>query len=269
MGKWMSMFVGALLFVGGCQSLLGLDDYTLGSDAGEEERYVDDQTDGAADGDADTDSDADSDSDTDTDTDSGSDGDGDGDTDTDADADGDSDVDSDADSDADSDTDADTSSDTEVDTGDPFCEGDDVWHDTESDLCWPIEASDFAMSWGDALSYCGSLTVGGYDDWELPSIDDLRSLVRGCPATEMGGECAVIGSSTAEDYSGACHGCTTLNGPGLGGCYWDDVFGGSYATYWSSSLVSGYDHAWHICFYNAKIGSVDVVKGLYEARCVR
>ena len=33
------------------------------------------------------------------------------------------------------------------------------------------------MTWEEAISYCEGLSLGGYDDWRLPSIRDLQSIV--------------------------------------------------------------------------------------------
>ena len=33
-----------------------------------------------------------------------------------------------------------------------------------------------ARKWVDAITYCESLTLGGYDDWRLPNLNELRSI---------------------------------------------------------------------------------------------
>ena len=41
------------------------------------------------------------------------------------------------------------------------------------------------MSWNDAKAYCSNLNEGGHKDWRLPNIDEVKSLVRNCPNTQL------------------------------------------------------------------------------------
>lgn len=69
----------------------------------------------------------------------------------------------------------------------------------------------------DAEIYCGGLLLGGHDDWRLPSIAELRTLIVGCPETESGGAC-----TTDPDVCGpgsGCPGCAASGGPGESGLY--------------------------------------------------
>lgn len=49
--------------------------------------------------------------------------------------------------------------------------------DNASGLQWEQAESAFSMNWGAALNYCESLDLAGFDDWRLPSIKELASLV--------------------------------------------------------------------------------------------
>jgi len=65
-----------------------------------------------------------------------------------------------------------------------------IWTDTASGLSWRRNINPERLSWEDAKKYCDSLEWYG-NDWRLPSISELRSLVRGCPTIEYGGACWV------------------------------------------------------------------------------
>ena len=56
-------------------------------------------------------------------------------------------------------------------------------------LVWSSKAVD--QSWKDAAVRCLRHSVGGSNIWRLPTIDELRRLVKNCPNAEYGGECAV------------------------------------------------------------------------------
>ena len=60
----------------------------------------------------------------------------------------------------------------------------------EDYLIWSKKASE-TMRWANAQTYCDELTEGGFNDWRLPNIDELRTLILSCPDTMPGGSCAV------------------------------------------------------------------------------
>ncbi len=49
--------------------------------------------------------------------------------------------------------------------------------DKSTGLMWQQDTSENTMIWEDALDYCESLTFSDYDDWRLPNINELRSIV--------------------------------------------------------------------------------------------
>jgi hypothetical protein len=143
-------------------------------------------------------------------------------------------------------------------------------NDTSGNLTWQDPPSSAQMIWEDAISYCENLNFGGHDDWRLPTISELRSLIRGCDATETGGACTATDDcldSTCWNY--VCGGCYSLAGPGSGGAYWPDGMSGEIFWYWSSSPTANIgNYPWCVQFGH---GLVDHLRsdGDYYARCVR
>ena len=48
--------------------------------------------------------------------------------------------------------------------------------DTASGLMWQQKTA-VPMTWEEAVEYCRNLSLGGYDDWRLPSRKELFGLV--------------------------------------------------------------------------------------------
>ena len=144
-----------------------------------------------------------------------------------------------------------------------------TWTDPSSGLTWQNPPAESEMTWQDALDYCESSTRDSHADWHLPTISELRSLMRGCPDTQTGGSCGVVD----ECLSGACssdkcYGCSGDEGPD-GGCYWPVEAEGPCSWYWSSSSrEGGDDSAWHINFGYGGIASPNQGHSSY-VRCVR
>lgn len=141
-----------------------------------------------------------------------------------------------------------------------------VWTDDATGLTWELEAAP-PVDWAAAGSRCDGLTLAGHDDWRLPTISELRSLIVGCPATEVGGTCGVTdtcadGSSCRGD---ACGGC----GYTPGSCYWPAGLTGDCAFTWSSTLDSNDpDQAWGVGFDGAHV-SQGLLVNSSSVRCVR
>ncbi|MCP4353986.1 MAG: DUF1566 domain-containing protein [Desulfobacterales bacterium] len=49
--------------------------------------------------------------------------------------------------------------------------------DTDTGLIWQMQTADSAMSWEEAIVYCENLSLAGYNDWRLPNIRELKSIV--------------------------------------------------------------------------------------------
>ncbi len=55
--------------------------------------------------------------------------------------------------------------------------GDGTVTDPNTGLMWQQQGPDSEMGWKEALGYCEGLSLAGYDDWRLPSREELRSIV--------------------------------------------------------------------------------------------
>jgi hypothetical protein len=151
------------------------------------------------------------------------------------------------------------------------CDG--GWYDPTSGLCWQDPPSGTLMTWYDAVSYCENLVLGGHPvrTWRLPTISELRSLIRGCPTTETGGTCGVTDSCLGYGcWSDACGACGHLGGPGAGGRYWPPELAASGGWwFWSSSSYSGSSSsAWVVNFNGGNVG-YGAKAGSSYVRCIR
>jgi len=56
--------------------------------------------------------------------------------------------------------------------------GDETVTDPQTGLVWAKAAAQDKQTWQDALGYCNTLYLAGQDDWRLPNIQELRSILR-------------------------------------------------------------------------------------------
>jgi hypothetical protein len=132
---------------------------------------------------------------------------------------------------------------------------------------WSPRATD-NISCYDGINYCKNLTACGYDDWRLPTISELRTLIQNCPQTEIDGKCELSDTCL---YSKECW--------EISDCYSDFCpSGGDYSKlgdkgwYLSSfiSYPSGLDDpgsVWSVNFDNATI--INNFCDAQHVRCVR
>ena len=141
------------------------------------------------------------------------------------------------------------------------------------------------MTWKTAQKYCKNLEEGGHNDWRLPNIDELRTLVKD-RETATGGECMVSEKDkclSAECWNPEkCNEVCSRDIPLCNNKLCHDSKGkceniadgrysklGDYTWLWSSSVpLSQKGKAWSVVFYR---GSVDTPFHYFElyVRCVR
>jgi hypothetical protein len=120
--------------------------------------------------------------------------------------------------------------------------GGDTFTDSASGLTWPT-GNPGPLSWADAQAYCAGLTLGGHRDWRLPTIAELRTLVRGCPTQEPAGGCGVADACLADTCQQTCFPCPSAQGP-TDGCYGPPELADPCGSYWSANLMAGANDAW-------------------------
>ena len=87
-------------------------------------------------------------------------------------------------------------------------------------LMWQQDTAPGTYTWQEALKYCEGLDLGGHDDWRLPNVRELHSIV---------------------DYGRVL--------PAI-----DPVFGAQSDWYWSSSSSAAFpDVAWDVRFYDGNV----------------
>lgn len=177
--------------------------------------------------------------------------------------------------DDDNDTDDDDDNNNSIDDdNDDDTSTEEVWMDESTGLMWQVHWSSPGLwPWGGAVEHCENLVLDDYDDWRLPTISELRTLMYGCDVTETGGACnvtdACLSSSCEND---ACNGCDGYVGPNHG-CYGNLALPGECEWFWSISEVEDSPtQAYYISYGTGGIfhyyKSSDSGSE-YNARCVR
>ncbi len=114
---------------------------------------------------------------------------------------------------------------------------DDTVTDHKTGFTWQTADYGPLGSWADANQYCVDLVLGGYDDWRLPRLDELQTIV---------------------DYS--------RSHPAIDPVFAVDPTPG----YWTSTTIVGYpDHAWYMEFSQGLVGGAPKAGAGGYVRCVR
>lgn len=174
---------------------------------------------------------------------------------------------------ADSESDSDTSDSTDdADTSDPQPDDDADADSGEQDepcttidgkVWWSPKTTD-TMDWLSALNYCekdlNNSNKCGYSDWHLPTIDELKMLLK----WRRDSQCKVSDTDNCLSFddcwtcSSCCHDCT-LGGGGecnYSSYYYDGRYSklGDSGLLWSSSVPTEYYHsAWVVNFNAAQV----------------
>lgn len=115
-----------------------------------------------------------------------------------------------------------------------------IFYDPIFGLMWS-KAKTETVLYDEAKRYCDELRIGKIDDWRLPTITELRTLVKGCPVTGAKGDCPVRDTCFApECLKENCKGCEAGKGAGEENLFWqpkiwEHTAGWSKGFYWSST----------------------------------
>lgn len=130
---------------------------------------------------------------------------------------------------------------------------------------WSAKSED-SMSWSQAKDYCSTLNECEHSDWRLPTVSELRSLIKNCPALETNGPCQVSDSCLSIESDKKClENCDNCDP------YEENSVLGDDEGLWSSSVREEEpDAAWYVDFGYGQIGSIYDDSGfIYNVRCVR
>ena len=135
-------------------------------------------------------------------------------------------------------------------------------------LHWSMLAK-HKKKWLDAVNYCENLKEDGHEDWRLPTIGELRTLIKNCQKTVVGGVCKVSDKCLYQDCFNAYQ------------CFCEQDHSGKYSrledggTLWSSSpmqeILGQNKYYFAVDFEGASITlfDADFLNPALNVRCIR
>ncbi len=109
--------------------------------------------------------------------------------------------------------------------------------DNTTSLMWQQQDDDTARNWSAGLAYCDNLDLGGYQDWRLPDVKELRSVVDSTRYLPSIDQAYLPGTNSSE--------------------------------YWSSSTYEiSADRAWYVMFSTGGVYNAEKTNTAF-VRCVR
>lgn len=141
-----------------------------------------------------------------------------------------------------------------------------IYKDTVTGLEWTKDSVDN----GNPENYCSNLVLEGKDDWRLPNITELRTIVQGCAAVQTGGsckayhDCAMTGTCGAD--TGSCMCTETVD---VDKCFYDmSIFKFVIYEIPSSTIYNEQRYTVELCGGGGRLrwGPVD---SNWSVRCVR
>ncbi len=125
------------------------------------------------------------------------------------------------------------------------------------DLMWEKETSEEWKYWDEAMEYAKNLRLGGYDDWRLPTKEELGAVVTLC-----GGELVTYVDDNWRDISDKNKANEKYKANYKAQGFASDI-------YWSSTTYAGNSsNAWYVIFNSGYQGNDGKSNSIY-IRCVR
>lgn len=135
---------------------------------------------------------------------------------------------------------------------------------TIGNLVWSDRSSN-EMNWSRAKQYCEDLTEGGFTDWRLPTISELKTTIKNC---QSGGSACRVSDSCLSYNSCWSESCRCDSRENNGG-YYSKLGDPDGVWLWSSSTYVDYTYnAWGVSFHNGYVGYNNKTNDSY-VRCVR
>ena len=130
--------------------------------------------------------------------------------------------------------------------------------------------SEQKMNYNSARQYCGNLAEGGYTDWRLPTIVELRTTIQNCASSQTGGSCKVSYSCLSSMDCGGKH-CPDCGSRRNNGGYYSKLGDDDTVSLWSSSMNPQYrrGYIWCVNFENGAVSGFCDQPENYYVRCVR
>ena len=132
--------------------------------------------------------------------------------------------------------------------------------DVATNYMWSSRSSN-EMNWQSAMNYCQNLTEGGHSDWRLPTISELKTIIKNC---QSGGSSCRVSDNC---LSSSCYSSESCY------CRSDGSYGklgdSDGVVLWSSSTISDItDSAWVVGFKDGYVANYYKSINSY-VRCVR
>lgn len=101
-----------------------------------------------------------------------------------------------------------------------------ILKDSANNLMWQIQSPGNHAYYEDVEKYCKSMDLEGFNDWRVPTLKELRTVIRDCPKTEKGGSCMTTFCTGCVTDKTHCYRVKQLQG--LCGRYWGKKEGQMY-----------------------------------------